>query len=668
VLDRVVVTDRLDKAREAIVPSLGAAEFHIDRVQLDAQALGLNASFNNVLLRAPGVAQDSFGQVHVRGEHADLQYRINDVLLPEGLSGFGQELDTRFADTVNILTGALPAQYGYRTAGVVDIHTRGTTGPAGGNVSVYGGSFNTRRLSAEGTGSAGPLGAYATVSAEASDLGLENPTGSRDALHDHKTQLKAFAYVSDVIDDSSRLNVLLSGSFARFQIPNSPGQTPTFTLAGVSSFDSASLDESQREENHYAVVAYQKSAAEVSAQVSAFTRYSLVAFTPDPSGDLIFNGVASRVHRALVGSGVEADVKASLGTEHTLRTGLLVTSTNAGTRTQTAVFPTSADGTQASFVPIDLTDAQRKLGWLGGVYAQDEWTLSSKLTANYGVRADTSHGYLSEGQLSPRLNLVYQASPSTTLHAGYARYFTPPPLELVQTSTIARFAGTTNEPATTASSPVLSERAHYFDLGLHTQLTPQLSGTIDVYEKQGRNVLDEGQFGSAVIFSPFNYRVGRTAGVELAANYASGGFSTYANLAFSRATGRQIVSGEFQFDPAELDYIANHDVHFDHDQRVTASAGASYRLHGTLVYTDVLYGSGLRRGFANTENLAAYHPVNLGVERTFKLAGGREWRARLDVTNVFDEVYELRDGSGIGVGAPQFGTRRGLFAGATVAF
>src|SRR5438046_9335795 len=121
VLNRVVVSEKLDKAREEIVPSLGAAEFRIDRAQLDAQALGLNASFNSVLLRSPGVAQDSFGQVHVRGEHADLQYRINEVLLPEGVSGFGQELDTRFAESVNVLTGALPAQYGYRTAGVIDI-------------------------------------------------------------------------------------------------------------------------------------------------------------------------------------------------------------------------------------------------------------------------------------------------------------------------------------------------------------------------------------------------------------------------------------------------------------------------------------------------------------------------------------------------------------------
>jgi len=108
-------------------PSLGATSYEINASQIAALAQGADASFNQVLLRVPGVAQDSFGQVHVRGEHANLQYRINDVLLPEGISGFGQELDTRFVDTLSVLTGSLPAQYGYRTSGIVDIHTKSGT-------------------------------------------------------------------------------------------------------------------------------------------------------------------------------------------------------------------------------------------------------------------------------------------------------------------------------------------------------------------------------------------------------------------------------------------------------------------------------------------------------------------------------------------------------------
>src|SRR5438132_6280062 len=120
--EQVVVTSQeLDISREQIVPSLGATRYTVGPDRLDSQAQGENAPFNQTILRLPGVAHESFGQLHIRGEHANLQYRINDVLIPEGISGFGQELDTRFVENMSLITGALPAQFGYRTAGIVDI-------------------------------------------------------------------------------------------------------------------------------------------------------------------------------------------------------------------------------------------------------------------------------------------------------------------------------------------------------------------------------------------------------------------------------------------------------------------------------------------------------------------------------------------------------------------
>ena len=97
----------------------------------------------------------------------------------------------------------------------------------------------------------------------------------------------------------------------------------------------------------------------------------------------------------------------------------------------------------------------------------------------------------------------------------------------------------------------------------------------------------------------------------------------------------------------------------DHEQKATAASGVSYRLgDGTLVGGDVLYGSGLRRGFANTEHLPAYVQVNASVARGFKFGAAGKVDLRLSMLNVFDCSYELCDGSGIGVGAPQFGPRR----------
>jgi hypothetical protein len=99
-----------NEIRDQIVSYLGATKYSIGQTQIQAQSQGDNASLNQVMLRAPGVSQDSFGQLHVRDEHANLQFRIDDVLISERITGFGQEIDTRLVDNVNLITGSLPAR------------------------------------------------------------------------------------------------------------------------------------------------------------------------------------------------------------------------------------------------------------------------------------------------------------------------------------------------------------------------------------------------------------------------------------------------------------------------------------------------------------------------------------------------------------------------------
>jgi outer membrane receptor protein involved in Fe transport len=82
----------------------------------------------------------------------------------------------------------------------------------------------------------------------------------------------------------------------------------------------------------------------------------------------------------------------------------------------------------------------------------------------------------------------------------------------------------------------------------------------------------------------------------------------------------------------------------------------------------VIYESGLRNGFANTTNLPAYTVVNLGAVRKMDFADFGKIDIRFVVNNVFDSVYEIRDGSGIGVFAPQYGPRRGVFLGLSKKF
>ena len=172
---------------------------------LEKQPGGTNLTLNKSLLQAPGVVQDSYGVIHVRNEHANLQYRLNGVIVPESISGFGTTFDPRIASSIQLITGTLPAQYGYRTAGVINFKTQSGLLDNGGEVGVYGGSFGWLEPSAMIQGSSGDFSYFLSGSYLRNDLGIENPLPTRNAIHDRTTQIRPFAYVSDILSDTSRI-------------------------------------------------------------------------------------------------------------------------------------------------------------------------------------------------------------------------------------------------------------------------------------------------------------------------------------------------------------------------------------------------------------------------------------------------------------------------------
>jgi outer membrane receptor protein involved in Fe transport len=630
---------------------------------------GDNTSFNQFLLQAPGVAQDSFGQLHVRGDHANLQYRLNGILLPESISGFGQTLDTRFVDSMNLITGALPAQYGDRTAGVIDIHTKTGQVDNGGDIGVEIGSNNTRQVSGDVSGSHNGFSYYINGSVDANNLGIESPTGASSTLHDRTTQSKAFGYFSYLINPDTRLSLILANADSHFQIPNTPGKTPTYQLAGVTDYPSANLNENQNETNRYGILSLQGVIGDkIDYQLAAFSRYTKVQFVPDTIGDLMYTGVASNVVRSGLANGLQADAGYRINDTHTLRAGFAYTRETLNNSNDSLTFAVDPITGNPGTTPFEINEQDQKITNQASIYLQDEWKLSDKLTANYGVRGDWINAYVTASQLSPRLGLVYQMTPSTTLHTGYARYFTPPPNELIPGSTVAAFNGTTNASPSSQNDPVQPERSDYYDLGITQRLTQNLTLGVDGYYKKVKNMIDEGQFGSALIFTPYNYADGKVYGAELTLNYRKDDLGAYFNIARATSIGKNIISSQFNFSQDKLDYIANNWVYADHNQTITASAGASYQWRGTLFSADGLLGTGLRNGFDNTSHLPAYTEFNAGVSHTFNDSFTGKVNVRLSVINLFDRVYEIRDGSGIGVGQPQYGQRRGMYLAMTKSF
>jgi outer membrane receptor protein involved in Fe transport len=678
-----VTSSRLKDARIDLSPTTGTTIYSIDSAAIQSLSQGENASFDEVLEHLPGVSKDSkaSGSLHVRDDHGNVQYRINGVQLPESVSGFGLAIDSRFVESLQFLTGTLPAQYGLRTAGIVEIQTKEGSLHPGGSVNLELGNHQTQQLAVQGFGGNEENAYYFSASGLNTSEGIENPTTSQNAIHDDSSQKRFFGTFNWYLDDLSQISLLAGSYRGKYKIPNNPNQTAVFSLQGISnsssgasSIASVSLNEMQYENNQFLIASFQQKLGTFDYQLSVFHQFSDVHYFPDSLGDLVFNGVASQNYRSHRANGLQEESTWKMHPNHTLRFGGAFTSQVTSSHNSTTAFPGSSAG-QTSNVAISspIIDDSTQLGQIASLYVQDEWTLDPALTLNIGIRYDNVNAFIHEHQFSPRTNLSYKYSDNTLFHIGFSRYFAPPPQELESQTAIHLYNGTTAASYVAYSDLVRAERTSYYDMGMAHQLSAAWVVAVDTYFKDINNVIDEGQFGQSLILSPFNYARGSVKGIELSTTYSQKNYSAYINLAIERSQASDIISGQSLFSSSELAYIASHNIYLDHDQRLTASLGASYRMNeSTKCMVDGLYGSGLRRqglnGSPNGDHLPAYVIVNLGATKEWKIGTRSTLEARVSLLNIFDRVYELRDGTGIGVGAPQFGLRRSVFGAATLKF
>ncbi len=724
----VVTAKRLSEARAAIQTQIGASTYAITAQEIQDTPGGDNTLLNQVILQMPSVAQDSFGQFHIRGEHNALQYRLDGITLPEGISVFGQTLDPRLASSVELITGALPAEYGLATGGVVNITPKTGLFDSGGTVSMYGGSHNELEPSFDYGGSSGSLNYFVSGDYLTDSLGIELPDGSSNPIHDRTTQYHGFAYVEDILDSNSSLTAILGTSHDHFQIPNTAGLTPALGLTDIDDpygngtyYPSAAENETQREITHYGILSYLHSEGPLDYQLSFFARYSGLNFAPDQIGDLLYNGIAQSAYKQDIAFGGQSEAAWRLGDSHTIRGGVIIETDRLTSDTTSSVVPeycttpnqamvggspsnpyscapysgnplaappysTSNPPYNPNYdVPQTIVDNATATQWTYSLYLQDEWQVLSDLTLNYGLRFDKYEAFSQGSQLSPRINAVWKPLDGTTIHVGYARYFSPPPFELIANQSVLKFspppvagatAGTSATPPITEDTTPVAEHANYFDAGAQQQILDGLVVGIDSYYKLSKDLIDEGQFGAPIILTPFNYEHGKQYGAELTADYTLGNLSTYGNLSVEHAVGEDWVSSQFSFLPQQFFYVENHYIHLDHEQALSASGGVAYKWGDTLLDADLIYGTGLRddyvfpNGFVipNGAHGPPYVQVNTGVAQNFAIFGVEGLTARFDVINLFDEKYQIRSGSGVGVFAPQWGPRRGLFVGLSKAF
>ena len=353
-----------NQARSNLYTTIGTTSDTISHAAIQALPQGTNQPVEKVLLQAPGVSQDSAasGFVHVRNDHANLQFRINGVMLPDGVTGFGSVLDTdligtmcaghrRVAGRVRAAHGR-PRRHHHPGRRLQQLGQRQHVWRQPGNVRT---ELRIRRHIRQHVprDECAPSSAKPAPSVSTTDCfpgvqyfftgrylqtteGIENPTSSLNAIHDFSQQEKGFGYMSTFIDPTTRLSLITGSAINSFQIPNIPGQPvgmngnpPVTNVNGITDFNSSMLNENQVEQTHYGVLALQKSAPGFDGQISYFTRYNNLHFTPDPVGDLLLNGIASDISRQSYANGIQADGSYAITPSHTLRAGFTVSAEQA---------------------------------------------------------------------------------------------------------------------------------------------------------------------------------------------------------------------------------------------------------------------------------------------------------------------------------------------------
>ena len=646
--------------------STGTSKYTMGQRDIAELPGGQATPLNQVMLQMPGVALDQNQEIHIRGEHTGVQYEINGVMLPLDInsdSEFTQLLNAYFIKNVSLIDGILPAQYGYRTAGVIAISTKNGCEGSNNDFTIMGGQRNTVNPSFELGGCHGSLSYYLSGVYLHTGMGLTSATPAPDAIHDRADQGQGFAYLSYTINSATKLSLISGMTVASNQFPNVPGLVPMFVLSGVNpaNYPSSAIDSSLDQQDYYGVLALDGVLGpNTDYQLAYSSHYNRQNFNPDPISDLIYQGIASKVFTSDFSNSLQGNLSYRWGS-HSFRTGFSFGEYATEGDDTSLVFPIKM-GTPLT-TPISLTANLNKINLVYGVYLQDTWQMTEKFSVNAGSRWDRADGFVNDSQFSPTINFVYKLRPDTTLHAGFARNFQVPTFQNIS-SGVSALSHTTGGvgPGIPLSTKLEAETDYSWDAGYSHRFTPNLVVTQDSYFRIDRGQIDEGEFGFVPLDVPFNYVRGYGAGIENSISYSLENLALRGNISVAREEFRGVATGQYNFQPlAQLQYIDRHYIISDHTPLVGASGGAAYRWREYQFTFDGLFSSGLRGGFANQQQLPKVWQFNLSAARGFDVPGIGKVENRIILENIFDRTNLIRPATGIGVFQAGYGPRITVF-------
>nr|MDQ6931146.1 TonB-dependent receptor [Candidatus Eremiobacteraeota bacterium] len=618
-----------------------------------------NNSLNTIVQTVPGIVKFSYNEPVAHGFHG-LTYELDGAPLPQATSAnFSEVIDPKSVDSLEIFTGAFPAEFGgSRQGAVVNIvSNRATdlTGNAQGTFSLGAGNYDQAIATLNEQFKSGAARVFLTANTGRNSRGLDAPTFS--SLNNNSSLSDELLRIIAPAGKNATLAFDYSNQFAQFQIPintdpNNP-RDPVFAVAAT--------NDVQKEYDRFANLNYTRTSKDGStiSQVIPWWRYTRIAydgdlgkdvlgmgpnpaFLTDPTQPPLLHNVGLRQDRFATYAGVRASTFHA-SAHHAVKAGVDLSRENF-----------TSNATFAQFGLPPASDTVTQPGALVGIYAEDKWSPSRAVSVSYGLRYDHSTGFSSGNQLSPRIGLNYAPDAKNIVHFYYGRLYSAPALEDTRRDCILLGASPTCDPKAPPVYDLQPERDSYYEMGVAHQFGDAMSGYVNLWGRSVSNVLDTTQLANTPLFAVFNNTIGRAQGVEFRlqgrlANTDSYYFS--GTVSQSQAGG--ISGSTFLFGGSSSPYPLSPE---DHDQTYEANTAYTHKWGSDKSWFATLqaeYGSGYPVQFENVttfQTLSGRLPVHTTLDLSLgKNPGTGEHRSlgfNLDVQNLLDHQYVVKIANG----------------------
>jgi outer membrane receptor for ferrienterochelin and colicin len=525
----------------------------------------------DAIATTPGWATEDNGLMHARGVDDGFLYVVDGVPMYERMdSVHGIAPDPEMVESVNVLVGHVPPEFGFKSGGVIEVRTSSGKGDAWlGNVQASAGSDAT------GQGSSvfgGPMGTSTALT-----LGFSGQRSDRfldpvhpDNLHNSGNAANVTADFSWLLSPSSTLSIVGGASRSRFDVPHNEEQ------------EEAGQDQRQTNLQTWQTASWQRAwSANTVSQVAGYHRSGSAALLGTGRDTPLFISA----DRSLRRTGVLGSVTHHRG-KHILKAG--VEAARLSLREDFSFFVTDEDeGEEADLSEAVLEhDDDDPFEFIGranptlfALYAQDSIQFGGGLTLDVGVRFDRARMLVESSQWSPRLGMAYHVPGSgTTFRASLDRFFQPPQAEYLllgsseQARELSPFVDETG-----GGEDLQPERQWAGEVGVNQTLAHAARIDVSYWRRRVESVSDPNVLFGTTLFVPNSIARGEADGVDVRLDLPRrGGASGYVSYTNSRVVNFGPVTGGLFLEDEVIEIADGTRFIPDHDQRHVAAFGASY--------------------------------------------------------------------------------------------